>query len=79
VEDEQLMENPFDAPAGEFLVLVNDEGQYSLWPSLLKVPDGWAATGAPSSRDECLGWIEAHWTDQRPRSLAAMSSGSGGA
>jgi len=26
------MANPFEAETGQFLVLVNTEGQYSLWP-----------------------------------------------
>ena len=29
----------------EFVVLVNHEGQHSLWPSALAVPDGWTQTG----------------------------------
>ncbi len=34
------MTNPFDDEDGEFLVLVNDEGQHSLWPAQLAVPAG---------------------------------------
>lgn len=30
--------NPFDDNEGRFLVLVNDEGQHSLWPSFADVP-----------------------------------------
>jgi MbtH protein len=71
---EYSMSNPFDAEAGEFLVLVNNEGQYSLWPAFLKAPDGWLATGAPAGRQECLDWIEAHWTDMRPKSLIPEAS-----
>ncbi|MGW3730031.1 MbtH family protein, partial [Streptomyces sp. NPDC000851] len=33
--------NPFDDADGRFLVLVNDEGQHSLWPSFADVPGGW--------------------------------------
>jgi MbtH protein len=32
------MINPFDEPDGTYLVLINDEGQHSLWPSLVEVP-----------------------------------------
>jgi MbtH protein len=35
------MPNPFDDTEGRFLVLVNDEAQYSLWPAARAVPDGW--------------------------------------
>jgi MbtH protein len=35
------MANPFDDNDGTFLVLVNAEGQHSLWPSFAPVPPGW--------------------------------------
>ena len=67
--------NPFDDPDGEFHALVNDEGQYSLWPTFVPVPAGWTATHGPAGRQECLDHIEAAWTDMRPRSLVeAMKS-----
>lgn len=62
--------NPFDDPEGRFLVLVNDEGQHSLWPSFAAVPGGWTTVLEESSREACLEFIEARWTDLRPRSLA---------
>ena len=64
------MTNPFESEDGEFLVVVNDEGQYSLWPSTLHVPAGWSLTGPRGARGVCLAWIDEHWTDMRPRSLA---------
>ena len=66
------MTNPFDDESGTFLVLVNDEGQHSLWPDFLPVPAGWTAVGPHAGRQECLDWIEAHWTDIRPKSLVAQ-------
>jgi MbtH protein len=63
------MTNPFDDPDGTFLALVNDEGQYSLWPAFADVPAGWTVALGPSSRDDCLRHIETSWTDMRPRSL----------
>jgi MbtH protein len=68
------MQNPFDAETGDFLVLVNAEGQHSLWPAFLKVPNGWEIRVPASSRAECLAWIDAHWTDIRPKSLLAEVS-----
>ncbi|MEU2132936.1 MbtH family protein [Streptomyces sp. NPDC018352] len=65
--------NPFDDPEGRFLVLVNDEGQHSLWPSFAEVPGGWAIALDENSREACLHYIETHWTDLRPRSLAAAT------
>lgn len=73
------MTNPFDDETGDFLVLVNDEGQYSLWPSHLEIPAGWRPTGPSGARKVCLDWIDEHWTDMRPKSLVdAMSRVDGG-
>jgi MbtH protein len=63
------MDNPFENEDGDFRVLVNGEGQYSLWPSFREAPPGWQVTGPSGSRKICLDWIEASWTDIRPRSL----------
>lgn len=69
------MTNPFDDPEGRFLVLVNHEGQHSLWPSFAEVPAGWDVVFGESERASCLEYIEANWTDLRPRSLVeAMES-----
>ncbi|MEU5716265.1 MbtH family protein [Streptomyces sp. NPDC020403] len=62
--------NPFDDPEGRFLVLVNDEGQHSLWPSFAEVPGGWTTVLEENTRQACLDFVETHWTDLRPRSLA---------
>jgi 4'-phosphopantetheinyl transferase EntD/uncharacterized protein YbdZ (MbtH family) len=53
----------------QLCVLVNDEDQYSLWPALEAVPEGWSRIGPTGSRQTCLEFIEASWTDMRPRSL----------
>ncbi|MGE3285851.1 MAG: MbtH family protein [Pseudonocardia sp.] len=61
--------NPFDDENGTFYALVNDEGQYSLWPTFADVPAGWTIASGPGTRQEALDHVEAHWTDMRPRSL----------
>ncbi|GGM08993.1 MULTISPECIES: MbtH family protein [Micromonospora] len=66
------MTNPFEDPNGTFLVLVNQEGQHSLWPTFAAVPGGWHSVLGPASRAECLAYIEANWTDIRPASLVAQ-------
>lgn len=53
----------------EFIVIVNKEGQYSLWPSARDIPLGWTQVGPVGAKHECLNWIEGAWTDMRPRSL----------
>jgi len=50
-------------------VLVNDEGQYSLWPSFKDVPQGWTVAKKSDSRAACLDYINQNWTDMRPNSL----------
>jgi MbtH protein len=63
------MSNPFDDENGSFLVLVNDEGQHSLWPAFADVPAGWTVAHAEDDRRTCLAYIEEHWVDMRPKSL----------
>ena len=53
----------------EFMVLINDEGQHSLWPSALAIPSGWRQIGPVGPKAECLAFVEANWTDMRPISL----------
>jgi MbtH protein len=64
------MSNPFEDPEGVYLVLVNDENQHSLWPDFADVPAGWRVAHGPAARQACLEYVETHWTDMRPRSLA---------
>jgi MbtH protein len=66
--------NPFDDDDAQlFHVLVNDEGQYSLWPGATAVPAGWSAVLRDERRAVCLEHIEAVWQDMRPRSLVAAT------
>jgi MbtH protein len=69
------MTNPFDDEDGRFLVLRNDEGQYSLWPSSIDVPAGWDVAHEEDSRAAALQYIEDNWTDMRPNSLIASMGG----
>jgi MbtH protein len=65
------MSNPFENEDGTYLVLVNDEGQHSLWPDFMDVPPGWSVVHGPDTRAACLGYVEENWTDMRPLSLSA--------
>ena len=64
------MTNPFEDESIEYRVLINEEGQHSIWPAFRDIPGGWTAVGPTGGRQTCLGWIEANWTDIRPKSLA---------
>ncbi|WP_277992120.1 MbtH family protein [Amycolatopsis sp. MtRt-6] len=65
------MTNPFEDESARYLVLVNDEGQHSLWPEFAEVPEGWTTVFGADARDACLAYVETHWTDLRPRSLVS--------
>ncbi|MGH3838786.1 MAG: MbtH family protein [Pseudonocardiaceae bacterium] len=69
------MTNPFEDPDGTYLVLSNDEGQHSLWPTFIDIPAGWTVVHPHGTRQGCLDYINQHWTDMRPQSLIdAMNS-----
>lgn len=53
----------------EYTVVVNDEEQYSIWPTFRAVPAGWREVGVHGAKAHCLEHIEAVWTDMRPASL----------
>ncbi|ONI78086.1 MbtH family protein [Actinosynnema sp. ALI-1.44] len=58
-----------DNPDTVFQVVVNDEGQYSIWFADRELPSGWTAEGPNGSKKQCLDYIEKVWTDMRPRSV----------
>ena len=62
--------NAFDLPDVSFLVLRNDQDQYSLWPASVPRPAGWAQV-FEGSREGCHETLEARWTDLRPSSARA--------
>jgi MbtH protein len=68
------MKNPFDDERGTFRVLVNHEGQHSLWPDFAPVPGGWTSQHGPSGREDCLQYVEQNWRDIAPRSLKQSMS-----
>jgi MbtH protein len=59
------------------LVLVNEEGQYSLWPAAKDIPAGWRECML-GSKAECLAYVETVWTDMRPASLRRKMGEPGG-
>jgi MbtH protein len=70
--------NPFEDTDATYLVLVNEQGQHSLWPTSIAVPAGWSSALGPASRQSCLDHVEANWTDLRP-ALASRDATGGGA
>ncbi len=52
-----------------YQVVINDEEQYSIWPSDRPLPDGWRADGPRGPIKECMAHIDEVWVDMRPKSL----------
>jgi MbtH protein len=52
-----------------YKVVVNDEGQYSIWPVGKIIPIGWNDNGKEGTKDDCLRHIREVWTDMLPLSL----------
>jgi amino acid adenylation domain-containing protein len=50
-------------------VVVNHQGQYSLWPVAQPCPPGWCAAGATGTRADCLAHIREVWIDLRPLTI----------
>lgn len=72
------MSNVVSAAEVLFDVVVNDEGQYSIWASGKHLPQGWRAVGKQGTKESCLDYINDVWVDMRPislqRSMAATSN-----
>lgn len=51
-----------------YLVLMNCEEQYSLWPKHIAVPNGWKVC-KEGNKAECGAYVNEVWTDMRPLSL----------
>ena len=52
-----------------YIVVINDEEQYSIWPEWRQIPAGWRAVGKGGTKDECVAYIDEVWTDMRALSL----------
>lgn len=52
-----------------YVVVRNDEGQYSIWDSQRPIPAGWEAQAPAATKEACLEYIKQHWVDITPLSL----------
>jgi MbtH protein len=53
----------------EYRVVVNDEGQHSIWPSERSVPIGWRAISDALPKPDALRFIAERWSDITPLSV----------
>ncbi|MGH7281909.1 MAG: MbtH family protein [Polyangiaceae bacterium] len=58
-----------DEDTRAYVVVMNDEEQYSIWLADKEIPAGWRAMGKRGPKAECLAHIKEVWTDMRPKSL----------
>ncbi len=53
-----------------YRVVVNDEEQYSIWPTFKEsLPAGWRSIGFEGDKQACLDRIKELWVDMRPLSV----------
>jgi MbtH protein len=62
----------------DYVVVINDEEQYSIWRDGRAIPAGWRAVGKKAPKSECLEYIEEVWTDMRPLSLRKRMAANAG-
>lgn len=67
------MSEPFDSGSSPqdgrtHQVVVNDEGQFSIWLVQRALPAGWYRVGPQRTKEHCLAFIAKAWTDITPRS-----------
>ena len=70
----EIMANPFEDESASYVVLANQEEQYSLWPAGKDVPSGWITVLQANTRQACLDFVNCTWTDMRPKTLKERMS-----
>lgn len=58
--------DPHPSAAATYLVVVNGEGQYSVWLADRPRAAGWEEGGFNGGYEACLDFIETVWGDMRP-------------
>jgi MbtH protein len=76
---EKMMPEAGTEDVRPYLVVVNDEEQYSVWLAERELPTGWKAVGRSGTKDECLQHFGEVWTDMRPLSLRNAMTGTAAA
>jgi MbtH protein len=58
-----------------YVVVMNHEEQYSIWPIDRPLPRGWTELSVRGPKRDCLAHIKDVWTDMRPLSLRRAMDG----
>jgi MbtH protein len=53
----------------DYLVVMNEQEQFSVWPCDMEIPPGWMPEGFRGPQADCLSHIDQNWKDIRPLSL----------
>jgi MbtH protein len=61
-----------------YKIVLNHEGQYSIWPTDRENPLGWHDDGTTGTKEGCLAYTETVWTDMRPLSVQRYMDASRG-
>jgi MbtH protein len=67
--DREKMANSTSDDARVYVILKNNEEQYSLWLKGNEVPAGWQPVGMEGPKAECLQYVKEVWKDMTPLSL----------
>ncbi len=57
-----------------YIVVRNDEEQYSIWLADRELPPGWYGVGFTGTEQQCLDHVALVWQDMRPASLRQAMS-----
>jgi MbtH protein len=60
-----------------YVVVMNDEEQYSIWWADRQTPAGWRPQDYRGTKQDCLDHIAEVWTDMRPASLRRRMADAG--
>jgi MbtH protein len=52
-----------------YKVVVNQQGQYSIYLKYKELPVGWEECGYEGQKKQCLSYIGSVWVDMRPVSV----------
>ncbi|MEU0851856.1 AMP-binding protein [Streptomyces flaveolus] len=63
------MSAPLTVAGARWCVVLNGEGQYSLWWTDRELPPGWRAEGTSGTRERCLARVQEVWADPLPAGL----------
>lgn len=65
-----------DGDPNTYVVVINDEEQYSIWRADRAIPAGWRDEGTRGDKTACLEHIGRVWTDMRPLSIRRAAEAS---